>query len=53
MARNVGDRYICEKCGAALVYEKACPCPEGQTHSETCCGQQMKAVSTNAPSAKK
>jgi hypothetical protein len=27
MARNVGDRYACEKCGAQLVYEKACPMP--------------------------
>jgi hypothetical protein len=43
MARSVGDRYVCEKCGAALVYEKACPCPEGGMHSEICCGQQMKA----------
>jgi hypothetical protein len=28
MAQKVGDRYMCEKCGAVLVYEKACPCPE-------------------------
>lgn len=50
MARNVGDRYICEKCGAVLVYEKACPCPEGSAHphSEICCGQQMKAVTEKA-----
>jgi hypothetical protein len=53
MARNVGDRYVCEKCGAALVYEKACPCPEGDPHSEICCGQQMKAEGKNAPTAKK
>jgi hypothetical protein len=49
MARSAGDRYTCEKCGAVLVYEKPCPCPEGMPHSEICCGQQMKAVSTNAP----
>jgi hypothetical protein len=43
MARNAGDRYTCEKCRAVLVYEKACPCPEGAAqHSEICCGQQMK-----------
>jgi len=47
MARKVGDRYVCEKCGAALVYEKACPCPEGDSHSEICCGEQMKAAGTN------
>ncbi len=44
MARNVGDRFACEKCGAVLVYEKACPCPEKDTHHEICCGEQMKAV---------
>ena len=41
---------MCEKCGAQLVYEKACPCPEASTHSEGCCGQQMKQVK-EAPSA--
>lgn len=47
MSRNVGDRYMCEKCGAVLVYEKACPCPEKEkehNHREICCGVQMKAV---------
>lgn len=54
MARNVGDRYICGKCGAVLVYEKACPCPEGSAHphSEICCGQQMNAVTEEAPPTK-
>jgi hypothetical protein len=49
MPRNTGDRYVCEKCGAALVYEKPCPCPEGKPHSEICCGQQMKRVESTAP----
>jgi len=44
MPRKVGDRYACEKCGAVLVYEKECPCPEGMKHSEICCGEQMKLV---------
>ena len=54
MARNAGDRYVCEKCGAVLVYEKACPCPESAAHphSEICCGQQMKAAGENAPAKK-
>jgi hypothetical protein len=52
MARQVGARYVCEKCGAALVYEKACPCPEGHAHSEICCGQQMKAVGTTGATGK-
>jgi hypothetical protein len=55
MARNVGDRYACEKCGAVLVYEKACPCSQGNphSHSEICCGQQMKAVGKETPKTTK
>jgi hypothetical protein len=49
MPRQVGDRYVCEKCGAQLVYEKACPCPETNTHAEICCGEQMKLISSQAP----
>ena len=48
MPRKVGDRYVCEECGAQLVYEKACPCPEGMPHSEICCGKQMKLVKKQA-----
>ncbi|XGV97980.1 MAG: hypothetical protein ACAF41_03400 [Leptolyngbya sp. BL-A-14] len=45
MQRKVGDRYACESCGAQLVYEKPCPCPEGKSSpSEICCGKQMKLV---------
>jgi len=44
MSRKSGDRYTCEKCGATLVYEKECPCPPGQAHSEICCGEQMTEV---------
>lgn len=52
MPRKVGDRYVCEICGAQLVYEKACPCPGDVTHQEICCGQPMKPV-TEESSAKK
>jgi hypothetical protein len=51
MARNLGDRYICDKCGAVLVYEKGCPCPDTMPHSEICCGQQMQKVTGVAPTA--
>jgi len=44
MSRKAGERYVCGKCGATLVYEKECPCSEG-IHSEVCCGQQMKRSS--------
>ncbi|MDE3197365.1 MAG: hypothetical protein KGN84_13530 [Acidobacteriota bacterium] len=54
MARNTGDRYACEKCGAVLVYEKTCPCPQGNphAHAEICCGEQMKALGKETPQAK-
>jgi hypothetical protein len=42
MPRAAGDRYVCEQCGAVLVYEKGCPCPLEMPHSEICCGEQMK-----------
>jgi hypothetical protein len=51
MARNVGDRYVCDKCGAVLVYEKACPCPDTMPHSEICCGQQMRKITGAAAAA--
>lgn len=44
MPRNAGDRYECQGCGARLVYEKECPCPEGMEHREICCGKQMTPV---------
>ncbi len=53
MARNVGDRYVCEKCGSALVYERECPCREGMRHEEICCGEQMKAVAQAPPAQRK
>lgn len=44
MTRETGERYLCEKCGAELVYKKPCHCPADRTHSEVCCNQQMKKV---------
>ncbi len=44
MSREVGVRYVCEKCQAALVYEKPCMCRPEMEHAEKCCGQQMKRV---------
>ena len=40
-------------CGAVLVYEKPCPCPESMPHSEICCGEQMKAEGRKAPPGSK
>lgn len=44
MSREVGDRYICDQCGARLVYERPCPCPAGDPHAEICCGVQMREL---------
>ena len=41
MARDIGARFACAKCGAVLVYEKGCPCADGDKHAEVCCGQPM------------
>jgi hypothetical protein len=49
MSRDVGERYECESCGARLVYEQACPCPDSMPHSEICCGKQMKRVEEKSP----
>lgn len=48
MPRHIGERYLCPKCGAQLVYEKPCPCPEGSPHAEICCGEQMRLVQAAA-----
>ncbi len=48
MPREIGERYHCPKCGAQLVYEKPCPCPEGSPHSEICCGEQMQRLQPDA-----
>jgi hypothetical protein len=48
MPRRIGERYHCPKCGAQLVYEKPCPCPEGSPHSEICCGEQMQRLQLDA-----
>lgn len=44
MSRAKGDRYACERCGAELIYTKACPCGDKMRHEEICCGIQMKKV---------
>lgn len=51
MARQIGERYACEKCGAQLVYEKPCPCADGKPHAEICCGEQMKRLPEQAGQA--
>jgi hypothetical protein len=50
MAHPVGERLRCEECGAEIVFVKACPCPERDpsTHSDICCGKQMRRIGVGA-----
>lgn len=48
MPRSTGERYECKKCGAALVYEKPCPCPPEMEHREICCEEQMTRIHASA-----
>jgi hypothetical protein len=50
MAHPVGERLHCDSCGAEVVFEKACPCPEAEpkTHSDVCCGSEMRRVGAGA-----
>lgn len=46
MAHPVGERLRCDDCGAEIMFVKACPCPESEekTHSDICCGKQMRSL---------
>jgi len=46
MSRETGSRFMCDSCGATLVYEKGCPCGNAMPHSEVCCGEQMSQVAS-------
>jgi hypothetical protein len=46
MAHPIGETLRCDDCGAEVVYIKACNCPksEQKTHSDTCCGKEMRSL---------
>lgn len=50
MAHPVGERLRCDDCGAEIVFVVACPCSEKEqkTHSDICCGQQMRSLGVGA-----
>ena len=50
MARKAGDRYICEKCGAVLVYENAIVRP-GDTSRVQVAFAQSNGVPMISPSS--
>lgn len=46
MPHPIGERLRGDACGAEIVFEKACPCPdrEPQQHYDVCCGKPMRNV---------
>lgn len=46
MAYEVGERRVCDDCGAEIVFVKACPCPEREpkAHSDICCYKEMRSL---------
>lgn len=46
MPHPVGERLRCDQCGAEIVFEKACDCPEREpkTHHDICCGKEMRSL---------
>lgn len=46
MPHPAGERLRCDECGAEIVYVKPCPCPEKEqkTHSDVCCGKEMRSL---------
>lgn len=43
MPHPVGERLVCDECGAEIVFVKECPCPDSE-HSDMCCGKPMRSV---------
>jgi hypothetical protein len=46
MPHPVGERLRCDECGAEIVFEKGCSCPEREPkeHYDFCCGKQMRSI---------
>lgn len=46
MSHQAGEHLRCDKCGAEILYVKACPCPadERAMHVDLCCGEAMRTV---------
>lgn len=52
MPHPVGERLVCDSCGAEIMFTKACPCPdEAQAHSDRCCGKAMRSIGVQRPEA--
>lgn len=50
MAHPKGERLRCDSCGAEIVFVVECPCPEKvpRSHSDICCGKEMRIVGVEA-----
>ncbi len=46
MAHPVGERLVCDECGAEIMFVRECPCPEHEpkTHATICCGEAMRSL---------
>jgi hypothetical protein len=46
MPHPTGEMLRCDSCGAEIVYEKACMCPEREPkqHANLCCGKEMRVL---------
>lgn len=44
MPHPVGERLRCDDCGAEIMFVKPCTCPERErkSHSDVCCGKEMR-----------
>lgn len=53
MPHPTGERLRCDDCGAEIVFERACLCPETEAkkHSDVCCGKEMRSLGVARPSA--
>jgi hypothetical protein len=51
MAHPAGERLRCDECGAEIVFVKGCPCPEREpkSHSDICCGKEMRNLGVETP----
>lgn len=50
MPHPVGERLVCDTCGAEVMFTKPCPCPEKEGHhSDVCCGKEMRSIGVQAP----
>ena len=45
MANLLGEKFLCDDCGAEIIFVKPCMCPtkEPKAHSNLCCNKEMRS----------